>query len=178
MKITRASAAVFETDEDLIRVDRSLVELLRNEAPSTLRKRVRFNAHGGPGEVVQEMIIALALDSYIPPHKHLGKSESFHLIEGELDIVIFDAEGRIRDLVRMGDYASGGVFYYRNDRPVFHSVVPRSGTVIFHETTRGPFVPDETVHANWAPVAEGPEALRYLAELRDAISQFPASDQR
>lgn len=172
MNIRRASDGVFETDEEIIRVTGELIDVLRKEAPATLRQRIRFNAHRDPGEMVQEMIIALAHDTYIPPHKHLGKPESFHLIEGLLDIVIFDEEGEIRDLIQMGDCSSGMTFYYRNDAPIYHSVVAKSEVVIFHETTRGPFVPGETIFPRWAPSSETEESVLYLAKLRKRIDQF------
>lgn len=36
------------------------------------------------------MLIVMAKGSYIRPHKHKNKSESFHIIEGLLDVIVFD----------------------------------------------------------------------------------------
>ncbi len=177
MKLKNKSPGVYITEEDIVQIDRSVVELLRREAPTTLLKRARFNAHPGAAETVQEMIIALARDTYIPPHKHFGKPESFHIIEGELDIVIFEEDGSIRKIIRMGDCASGKTFYYRSSLPVFHAVVVRSEIAIFQETTQGPFIKGETVFGPWAPESEGPDAVRYLADLRKAIDSIMLSKQ-
>jgi len=169
MNIKKIDQAVFATTDDMIKIDGSTVDLLRSEAQESLRQRVRFNAHDGPAALVHEMIIALAHDTYIAPHKHFSKPESFHIIEGQLDIVIFNDDGVIREIVGMGDYASGKIFYYRNASPMFHAVVVRSRVVIFQETTQGPFVKEHTVFAPWAPSVEGPEAAAYLLALRRDI---------
>ena len=170
MNLIKSAPGVFTTDEDLVVVDETLIELLRTEAPASLRKRVRFNAHATPGEVVQEMILCLAHDTYIAPHKHCGKTESFHIIEGELDIVLFEDDGKIREVIRMGAYGSGKPFYQRTSHPFFHAVVVQSATVVFQETTKGPFIKDETIFAPWAPSAEGENAERFLAALRETLS--------
>lgn len=170
MNLKKSSADVYSTDDEIIQLDASVIELLRRDAPGSMRKRVRFNAHAGPGEAVHEMIIALARDTYIPPHKHFGKSESFHIIEGNVDIVIFDDDGGIRQIVRLGDARSGKTFFYRTSEPYFHAVVAQSDVVIFHETTNGPFVKEASVTATWAPAVEGPEAVSYLSALRKTIA--------
>lgn len=123
MKTRRLTADVFVTEEEIIRVDRSILDMLREAASHTPLKRVRFNAHKGDGAVVQEMILAVAKDSYIAPHKHPGKSESFHIIEGELDVVLFEDNGQMREVVHLGNIGSGKPFYYRVAQAWFHAVV-------------------------------------------------------
>jgi cupin fold WbuC family metalloprotein len=173
MKSRKVSANVFVTDDEIVQVDRSVVDMLREAAPGAPLKRVRFNAHGGAGEVVQEMILAVSRDSYIPPHKHPGKSESFHIVEGEVDVVLFDDGGQIREVVHLGNLLSGKPFYYRTSQAYFHAVVIQSDFAIFHETTNGPFIKEETILAPWAPRAEGPVAEKYLAGLREALKDPP-----
>jgi cupin fold WbuC family metalloprotein len=169
MKIRKAAANVFVSESNIVEVDQSIVETLRRAVADAPLKRVRLNAHAGPGEIVQEMILAVARESYIPPHKHPGKSESFHIVAGELDVVLFDDDGRIQEILRLGDFASGKPFYYRTAQPYFHAVVVRSDLAIFHETTNGPFLKEETLFAAWAPKEEGPEADVYLAGLREIL---------
>ena len=169
MKIRKAGANVFVSDSKIVEVDPSIVETLRRAVTDAPLKRVRLNAHAGPGEIVQEMILAVARDSYIAPHKHPGKSESFHIVAGEVDVVLFDDDGHIQEILRLGDFSSGKAFYYRTSQPYFHAVVVRSDVAIFHETTNGPFIKEETLFAPWAPSAEGPEADTYLARLREIL---------
>lgn len=170
MKTRKAAANVFVTEEEIVQVDRSIVDILRKAAPDAPLKRVRFNAHGGASEGVQEMILAVARDSYIPPHKHPGKSESFHIVEGEVDVVLFEDNGQIREVLHLGNLLSGKPFYYRASRAYFHAVVIQSDVAIFHETTNGPFIKEEAIFAPWAPRAEGPDAEKYLARLREILN--------
>jgi cupin fold WbuC family metalloprotein len=173
MKVRKTDPAVFVTDEKIVRVTRALIDTLRREAPGSPRKRVRFRAHVRDDDAVQEMIIALARDTYIAPHMHPGKPESFHVIEGEVDVVFFDDRGEIRDVVRMGDANSGKVIFYRQNEPCFHAVVPQSDVVIFHETANGPFRKGDAVTAPWAPAKEGPDADRFMADLRKKLAAHP-----
>jgi len=51
-------------------------------------------------------LIVLSGNTYIRPHKHLAKSESFHVIEGLVDIVILDDQGAITEVIQLGDFQS------------------------------------------------------------------------
>ena len=145
---------VFYTGRKLVPVSHQHVEFLKKQALKNPRKRSRLCAHYGTDEITQEMIIVLGKDNYGHPHKHLGKSESFHVIEGLADLVFFDDEGQLTDVIQLGDYASGKMFYYRIADAINHSVIVRSDVFIFHETTKGPYIQSnraDTVFASWAP---------------------------
>ena len=51
---------------------------------------------------VQEMVIAFYKDSYVRPHRHIGTSESFHVAEGEIDVIFFDEVGKPTNRERLG----------------------------------------------------------------------------
>lgn len=148
-------------------VDRSRIESLKKESLLTPRQVIRICLHSSPEAKLHEMLIVHQQDAYIKPHKHLNKTESFHVIEGELDVVIFDENGKILERVEMGDYSSGKPFCYRLSAPFFHTVVPLSEQVVFHEVTDGPFDRRETLFAEWAP-DEGERELadRYVQSLK------------
>lgn len=112
------------------------------------------------------MLIVHPIGTYVRPHKHVGKSESFHVIEGEVDVVVFAGDGGVADVIRMGAFTSGRPFFYRIAEPLYHTLLIRSDVLVFHETTSGPFQRADTVFAPWAP-ADGDAAAvgRYLAEL-------------
>ena len=95
-----------------------------------------------------------ALDAYVRPHKHIGKSESFHVIEGLLLVVVFDDEGSKIEDIPMGDMHSGELFYYRLPANLYHTVIPQQDFVVFHEVTNGPFDRSDTVFAPWAPAED------------------------
>jgi cupin fold WbuC family metalloprotein len=131
--------------------DRSDIDLLKQLSSHNPRKRIRLCAHENPDDRLHEMLIVHERSAYVRPHKHPGKTESTHIIEGLVDVVIFDDEGQIDRIISMGDYASGKTFYYRMAIPVFHTLIIRSEVLVFHETTNGPFNRSDTVFASWAP---------------------------
>jgi cupin fold WbuC family metalloprotein len=114
------------------------------------------------------MLIVHGRDCYVRPHKHLAKSEAFHVIQGVVDIVLLDEAGKVVEVIKMGDYASGRKFYYRLADPLYHTLLIRSDWLIFHEITNGPFKREDTIFAPWAP-EEGPAAERYLQELNRQV---------
>ena len=153
--------------------DRSDIDLLKQLSSRNPRKRIRLCAHSSPDESLHEMLIVHERSVYVRPHKHPGKSESTHIIEGLVDVVMFDDEGRVEGIIRMGDYASGRTFYYRMAVPVFHTLIIRSDVLVFHETTNGPFDRRDTVFAPWAPDdGDVDSASTFMAELNDRVGSM------
>ena len=151
MDITKINDEVFYTRDSVAKVDKEDVEFLKSTARSNDRKRARICSHLDAEDALHEMLIVLGKGAYFRPHKHLGKSESFHVIEGDLKVVIFNESGEVSEVIEMGDYNSGKKFYYRLSEDCFHTVVPQSDIVVFHETTNGPFNIEDTAFAPWAP---------------------------
>ncbi len=151
MKYRKISDEVLYPNEEIVRVDAAVIETLKKLADANPRERVRLCAHHSENDLVHEMIIVHKAGIYVRPHKHLGKSESFHVIEGEADVVFFDEGGNIVDVVKMGASCAGRHFYYRLDEPLYHTLVIRSEHFVFHEVTRGPFDRSESVFPSWAP---------------------------
>lgn len=176
----RSSAVIF-SDDPLVRVDRAVVESLKRAADQSPLGRHRLCAHRHMGEPVHEMIIAVRRGTYIRPHKHLGKVESAHVIEGLVDYVVFEEHGEIKEVFRMGSHDSGLSFFCRIPPSCYHAPMIVSDHLVFHETIRGPFEPSDTVHASWAPAEDDEQqsepyrrslesAIRNIAISRDASS--------
>src|SRR5262249_54417647 len=131
-------------------------------------RRARLCLHHSADERVHEMIIVFHRDTIIRPHRHRDKTESYHVILGELDIIFFDDGGRPGRLVRMGDGASGNTQVYRLAAPAWHSVLIRSEFAAIHEVTNGPFRAEDNEYAPWSPA--GGEALRaFMAAAHEAL---------
>ena len=166
------SEEIFHDQEDIVLVDREKIEFLKRKAINNRRKRARLCAHKDTDDPVHEMIIVHARGNYIPPHKHINKSESFHLIEGSVDLVFFDDEGEIIRVLSMGSDASGKIFYYRIPESVYHSLIVTSDVVVFHEVTKGPFIRSETIFGAWAPHENDAEAAKiYMKHLRERLEE-------
>jgi cupin fold WbuC family metalloprotein len=151
---------------DVVRVRAADLVAVQERAALSSRKRARLCAHADPVDPLHEMLICLARDTYVRPHRHVGKTESFHVIEGELDVLLFHPHGTVREIIRMGSYASGKVFFYRLMAPCYHTVLVRTPQALFHETTNGPFEPTDTEFAAWAPPEGDPGVAAYVDSIR------------
>lgn len=173
MKYRVQNPEVFYTEEIVTSVDRPAIEGLKRLAVQNPGRRVRICAHDTTENALHEMLIVMERGVYIRPHKHPGKSESAHIVEGVVDVVVFGEEGGIADVVRMGDYASGKTFYYRMAKPLFHSLIVRSDFLVFHETTNGPFDGKNTIFAPWAPDGGDANAVDdYIAGIENGIQHL------
>jgi cupin fold WbuC family metalloprotein len=152
MRTKALSPEVLVANEPIVQVSRADVEFLKAGAAQNERKRIRLCAHPGMEDRLHEMLIVHTKEAYVRPHKHLNKTESVHIIEGLVDVIIFDEAGNISEVISMGDYASGHRFYYRMSGPYYHTLLIRSDVLVFHEITNGPFERAETIFAPWAPV--------------------------
>lgn len=167
-----SSEIIFIKDKT-VKVANKDIDLLKRKAVKNLRRRIRLCAHPGIKDNLHEMIIIHTKDAYIRPHLHLNKSESFHIIEGSADVIIFDRKGKITDLIRMGDYLSGKKFYYRISSPAYHSLLIRTEFLAFHEVTNGPFKRDDTIFAPWSPQEEDHPAKKiFMQQLKNDVSSF------
>ncbi len=151
MRVREVSEEVLFGDDRVIKVSRADMESLKERARHNPRKRIRLCAHKDVEDKLHEMLIVHTKDTYVRPHKHLTKSESFHVIEGSVDVVIFDEAGGIVEVIQMGDYSSGRRFYYRISEPCYHTLLISSDFLVFHETVNGPFRKADTVFPSWAP---------------------------
>jgi cupin fold WbuC family metalloprotein len=163
---------VLYTTDAITAVNAGDMERLKAMAAGNPRKRIRLCCHDDVKNALHEMLIVHARGAYVQPHKHTAKSESFHIIKGKLNVVIFNNDGSILKVVQMGDQRSGKSFFYRLSKDYFHTVIPESKWVIFHETTNGPFRREDTVFAPWAPDEGDPGRTRvYLNKLEKEVKR-------
>jgi cupin fold WbuC family metalloprotein len=171
--LTQKSPGVFLAEGPISTIGSSDIAILRAAAQKTPKKRARINVHPDSEDPLHEMIIAIGQESYIRPHKHPGKSESFHIVEGAVDIVIFDGGGGITKIVPLAAPGGERAFFYRMRRPYFHTLIIKSKVLVVHETTNGPFRAEGTVFADFAPAEDDAAASReYCAELERRAALF------
>lgn len=156
--------------DPIITLNKSAMNVLIEEAEKSSRDQSRFCTHVNENDLVHEMLILHKKNMYVRAHKHVNKMESLHMIEGEMDLVLFDEAGKLVNVIELGDYASGKCFYYRFNHEVFHSVVIRTEQAIFHEVTKGPFIKAENEYAIWAPEpSDQIEVLKFQQALNNHI---------
>ena len=142
-------STVIRNNHDSIFIDKKQLDELKILAQKDPQKRARICLHNDEREMVQEMVIAFCRGSIIKPHRHKDKSESYHIIRGELEIIFFNDIGIVTDTVILSDKKNEYPFLFRISNSAWHTVVPKSDFVIIHEVTKGPFNEDSNEYADW-----------------------------
>ena len=142
------SGCVFYVKDEIVIFTDEMKDFLISRAAKHPKREARLCTHLSPSSTLHEMIIVHSRGNYVPPHKHFNKAESFHLIDGHLAIVIFFENGKIKQVIHLSDKEN---IYYRLQDSIYHTVVPLSEYVVYHEVTDGPFLVDEKYEATWAP---------------------------
>lgn len=108
------------------------------------------------------MVIAVQGRRYIRPHRQRSKEKSYTVLEGELTVMFWNDAGEPLRSLDMSAPGSGQALVHRFAAGMWHTVVPRSETVIYVETIAGPFLPGGTEWAPWAPEEGDAEGVRAL----------------
>jgi cupin fold WbuC family metalloprotein len=173
LDVKQVSKEVFFPEQDNVPVTFEDVKVLKEKAFKNERLRNRLCTHKSIAESLHEMLIVHTNKNYVRPHMYVKKSKSIHIIEGQLDVILFDNNGKIIDVVRMGDYASKKVFYFRIDNSQYHSLEVDSEIAVFHESTDGPFDPTDTLYASWAPDENDVEPVeKYIQILKSEKNKY------
>jgi cupin fold WbuC family metalloprotein len=164
--LDEVAEGVFYSRHPVPLVSASVIEILKSSARTNAKRRARFCAHPTPDADQHDMLIVSHRDTYVAPHRHLDKSESFTILEGAALLLLFAESGAVRQIERMGAAASGRPFFYRMPPRQFHSLAIESELLVFLESAKGPFRADAMENAAWAPAAnDAEEGRRYIAAL-------------
>ncbi len=140
-----------QTDAEALCVDHHTLENLRAKLQEHPIQGVQLCMRPNSCSPAPEMIVAHSKHGYIRPHKHQERRESFQMLVGALDLVIFEEGGRVREVVHMdADHCKKSLFTHLT-QPVFHTIIIRSEYAVFHESLSGPAEAEDIVYADWAP---------------------------
>ena len=153
-------------DSDLYVLDYSLISTLKNKAIQSKEKRYRFCLHHSNEHLTQEMIIVFHIDTILIPHRHpIGRSESYHIIEGTMNQYFFDDNANVVKAIRLGEKEDNKKFYYRLSSHTWHLPVPTSEFVVYHETITGPFINDDDIeYPTWKEKFNSREKINELLD--------------
>jgi cupin fold WbuC family metalloprotein len=147
-------------------ITQTVIDDLKHRASASPLKRARILAHGDPQAPLHEMLIVQTKAVYVRPHRHHGKSESLHVIDGSAKIVYFNDVGNIEETLDVGPSNSNDPFFLRTDSPRWHMQIVLTPYFVFHEVTNGPFRREDTEFAPWAPDEnDAPTVEAYLSGL-------------
>ena len=169
--LNEVAEGIFYSRHPIPLVSAGVIEILKDSARTNAKRRARFCAHPSADADQHDMLIVSHRDTYVTPHRHLDKSESFTILEGTALLLLFADGGALQQIEKMGAPASGRPFFYRMPPRQFHSLAIESELLVFLESAKGPFRADAMENAAWAPGASDAEnGKRYIdALLRKAV---------
>lgn len=146
------NAAVYGIfNEGIASISASEIEVQKSISSQLETKRARICFHRDSSDLIHEMIITFYKDTYVRPHKHVSKTESYLVIDGEIEIIFFDDLGNINKRVPMGNYASDKIFYLKSISNEWHTVIIKTDFATILEVTNGPFIANDCLFASWSP---------------------------
>jgi len=120
------------------------------------RRRHRYCFHQNTDVDLHDIIICYDSSSYIPPNKHVGKTESLLVLDGEIDFFLFNDNGQVYDYRRLGSSKSSYPFYLRVPPNTWHGLrAVGTGPCIIKETITGPYDSTSLEWASFAPSEAG-----------------------
>jgi cupin fold WbuC family metalloprotein len=133
----------------------SLFDSVAALASASPRLRMNHNFHSFAADNPHRFLNVLLRGTYIRPHRHAvpPKSESFLVLEGIADVILFDNNGTVTARHRLGAQSPEGHLWGVDIEPgVWHTILPRTERVVCFEVKPGPWVPaTDKEFAGWAP---------------------------
>jgi cupin fold WbuC family metalloprotein len=129
---------------------------LKQKAADAERLRSHLNVHEALEAPVQRLFIATEPNTYMRPHRHpqSHKWEFFMVLEGKIDLMIFDDQGTLIQRTRMSPTDTRAV---EIPPGTWHAYACQQSGTLALEVKEGPYIPTpEEDFASWSP-AEGSE---------------------
>jgi len=110
------------------------------------KKDIRLCLHTSTKSKHHDMIILQQRKNFYSPHKHLKKGETYHIIKGGMVCVLFNEKGVVKKICKL---KKNDIF--RTPTNVFHTMLPVSKFVIYHESKAGPFLKkNDSIFSKWS----------------------------
>jgi len=146
-------------------ISASLVDDVASRAAASPRLRMNHNFHTGSEDNPHRFLNILLEGTYIRPHRHSDppKAESFLVLEGVAEVILFDDTGAVTKRYTLGAGSDEGHVWGVDLPPgVWHTILPRTSRVVCFEVKPGPWSPaTDKEFATWAPAENDPAAAAY-----------------
>lgn len=140
---------IFFNKDNFISINNDWLDKLAEAAGQSERQVSRLLMHTAPEEGVQEMLIAFTNQCVIVPNHSPAKSESLHVLRGEIALILFDEYGKVSERLIMAPSGSGKPFMYRLSSTPWHTMVSLTPSAVVHEILQGPFVQSNETLPDW-----------------------------
>lgn len=140
-------------------ITEELLDAVSAQAKENPRLRMNYNLHATLDTPIHRLLNALEPDTYLPPHRHADKEETYLVLRGSLLVFFYDEEGNVTDKACLSSIK--GNLGLEIPPGTWHSIVVlESGTIIF-EIKKGPYQPASTEDlASWAPAPSDEEGVK------------------
>ncbi len=127
------------------------------------KKDIRICLHTNTQAKHHDMIILQQRKKVYTPHKHLKKGETYHIIKGSMACVLFNDKGNIKKVCKL---KKNDIF--RTPINVFHTMLPLTTFVIYHESKTGPFLKkNDSIFSKWSK--ELTNQKRYINAIKNKV---------
>lgn len=139
---------VYFNPDNLIKVNKEVIESLKAKARANASGKYRLCLQHSPEDKLHEMYIVRSKGNYGRPDMHLYTTESHTIVDGAMLVILFEADGRIREIFELSqtEYQT-----YRIDTNIYHMQIPLTEQVVYYEVKSGPFTSESNVFPEWAP---------------------------
>jgi len=170
--LVQLSSEVEVNQKDILILDRVWIDRIKKIASKNYSGKYRTCIHKSEKDNVHEMLIVHTSGAYVRPHKHRNNGESLQFIEGVGTAIIFNEDGSIKQAFKVGDPSSDNTFYYCMGKSLFHTLIIDTEFLIFKETTKGPFIRENTIYPNWAPDGTNKtEIMTYISKIKTLLEK-------
>lgn len=132
------------------------------------KKDVRICLHKNNKSKHHDMIILQQKKNFYKPHKHKKKGETYHIIYGSMICILFTNTGVVQKtcVIKKNDI-------FRTPINKYHTMMPLSEYVIYHESKPGPFLKKgDSIFPDWNKKYQSKEEIENLKKLSLKISKI------
>jgi cupin fold WbuC family metalloprotein len=138
------------------------------------RGRTRILMHPHSSSNVHEMFVLYGQETFIRANKHIDRDESVFVLAGVIDVILFEDNGQISQVVRLEASSATYSSFILLPANRYHSVIIRSEFALLFESTPGPFDPLVTVFAEWSPLEEQLDLQKVFLESVESFAEKQA----
>ena len=80
-------------------ITEELLDTVTSQAKENSRLRMNYNFHASMDAPIHRLLNALEPGTYLPPHRHTGKEETYLVLRGSLLAFFYDDAGDVTDKV-------------------------------------------------------------------------------
>jgi len=122
-------------------LDKSLINIMK-KISIKYKIDLRLNLHSSPRDNHHDMIILQRKNYKCAVHKHLSNGETIHIIEGSLDVILYDKKKKMISKISL---SKNKKIIYRIPIKCYHKIEITSPYAIYHENKKGPFLRSQTI---------------------------------